>query len=74
MIHDADTVGHRQRFALIVGNVQRGNADCLLNILDPHLHLFTHLFIQCAQGFVQQQDLRLDDQYPRQRHPLALTA
>ena len=47
---------------------------CLLQALQLHLHLLPQLEIQCAQGFIQQQDAGVIDEGPRKGDPLALAA
>ena len=72
--HHGDAVGHVQGLLLIVGDVDEGDAQALLNVLQLHLHLAPQLQIQRAQGLVQQQQLRLKDQRAGDGHALALSA
>ena len=71
--HHGDAVRHDKRLFLIVGDQNEGDADLALQPSQFDLHLFAHLLVQGAEGFIQQQHLRLQDQRPGQRHPLALT-
>jgi hypothetical protein len=66
-------IGHGQGFALIVGHIDHGHAQALVQMLDFHLHVFTQLFVECAQGFVHQHQLRLEHQRAGQGHTLLLT-
>ena len=45
-----------------------------MQLTQPAAQLFTHLRIQRAEGFIQQQNLRLNGQRARQRHALFLPA
>ena len=56
-----------------MGDQNEGDADLALQAAQLNLHLFAHLLVQGAERFIQQQHLRLQDQRPGQRHPLALT-
>ncbi|MNM42719.1 hypothetical protein D3C81_535640 [compost metagenome] len=68
------TVGHGQGFALVVGHVDHGHAQALVQVFDFHLHVFTQLFVECAERFVHQHQLRLEHQRAGQCHTLLLTA
>ena len=74
LVHDADPVGHGQRLALVVSDVDRGDAERPLQILDPVLHFLAKILVERAQRLVEQEDARLGDQDARQRHPLLLAA
>src|SRR5215813_1973623 len=56
--HDRDPVGHGQRLTLVVGDVDEGDPDLLLDPLELYLHLLAELQVECAQGFVQEQHAR----------------
>ena len=73
-VHHRDPVGHGKRLALVVGDIDRGDAERLLELLDPVFHLLAELLVERAQGLVEQQDLGLDDQHPGERDPLLLAA
>ena len=45
-----------------------------MNVFDLVLHLLAQILVQRAQGLVHQNQVRLENQGPRQRHPLLLTA
>ena len=59
--HDHDTVGHRQRFFLIVGNEHEGDTELTLQRLQFVLHLFTQLVVKRRERFVEQQQAWLID-------------
>ncbi len=72
-VHDDDRIAHGQGFLLIVGHINKGNADLLLNLLELYLHFFSQLEIQSAQRFVQKQHLRAVDDGACDRNSLLLT-
>jgi hypothetical protein len=55
--HDHDFVGHGHGLDLIVGHVDRGGANPLVQLLDLGAHLHTQFRIQVGQGLVKQKDL-----------------
>lgn len=65
-------VGHGQRLALVVCDVDHGDAEALVQMLDFHLHVLAKLLVQRSQGLVHQHQLRLEDQRAGQRHALLL--
>src|ERR1700712_4621141 len=48
LMENRDAVGHRQRLTLVVGHVDHGHAQTLMQMLDLHLHVFAQLFVECA--------------------------
>ena len=74
VIEHRDPIGHRQRFALIVGDEDKGDTQLALQLLQLALHLLAQFEIQRAERFVQQQHPRPIDQRARQRHALPLAA
>ena len=56
--HDRDPVGHRQRLALVVGDVDEGDPDLLLDPGELDLHLLAELEVERAERLVEQQDAR----------------
>ena len=74
LVEHRHAVRHGQRFGLVVGDVHHGDAQVFVNVLDFQLHMLAQLFIQRAQRFVHQHQLRLEHQRPRQRHALLLAA
>ena len=74
VMHDGDAVGHVQRLFLVVGNINKGNAQLFLQRLQLGLHLAAKLQIQRAQRLVQQQDVRREHHGPRDGHALALAS
>ena len=72
--HHRDAVRHDQRLFLVMRHQHEGDADLALQLDQFHLHLLADLLVQRRQGLVQQQHFRLQDQRPRQGHPLPLPA
>ncbi len=70
--HQSNPVGHQTGFGLMVGHPEGGQPQLGLKLQDQILHLISQMGIQRAQGFIQQQKLRLHHQGPRQGHPLRL--
>ena len=74
MIEDRDAVAHRQRFLLVVGDIEEGDADLGLDALELGLHLLAELEIERAERLVEQQHRRPVDDRARQADALALAA
>ncbi len=74
VVHDRQAVGHRQRLFLIVGDVQEGDADLLLQGAELDLEVAAELGVERAERLVQQQHRRAQDERPRQRDALLLAA
>ena len=74
LAHHAHTVGDGQRFFLIMGNEQGGDARIPLDTTNLFTHLKSHGGIKRAERLIEQEHPRLDRQRSRQRHPLLLTA
>ena len=72
--HQGDAVGHGERFFLVVGHVDEGDAELAVELLELELHLLSQLQVECAQRFVEQQHPRAVHERPRERHPLLLSA
>jgi hypothetical protein len=70
----SDAIGDDHRFRLVVGDVEGGDAERLVQTSDLEAHFLTKVCIQVAQGLVEQQNLGLDDQGPRHGDPLLLTS
>ncbi len=72
--HDDDAVPEGHRLDLVVGDVDRGGAEPLVQLLqlDPHLH--AQFGVEVGQRLVEQKDLRMADDRPAQGDALALTA
>ncbi len=74
LTHDDDLVGHGQGLLLVVGDIDEGDPQLVVHILELKLHLLAHLQVKSAQGFIKKEDLRLVHQSPGDRDPLLLPA
>ena len=72
--HDQHPVRHGQGFFLVVGHVNKGDAQGLLDALQLQLHFLSQFQVQGPERLVQKQHLRLIDQRPGNSYPLLLTA
>ena len=64
----------RQRFALIVRDIDRGELEFALQALELEPHALAQLGVEIRQRLVEQQELRLHHQRARERKPLLLAA
>ena len=74
VLHNNDTAGHGHSFGLVMGNVDEGCLQSLMQLRDLSTHGNAQLGVQVGQGFVEQADLRLTDDSTSQSNTLALTA
>ena len=73
-MHDHDAVGQRHRFFLIVRDVERGDAEPLLQRAEFVAHLRAQPGVEIGQRLVEQQHFRLEHQRARNRDALLLAA
>ena len=73
-VHHHDGVGKRKGFLLVVGDVDEGDAQFPVHLLQFDLHVLAHLEVQGREGLVQQQDLGLVHERPGDGHALLLSA
>lgn len=73
-VEHGNSVAHGQGFGLVVGHVDHGEAQLLVQALDLELHLLMQFFVQRTQRLVHQHDVRGEDQCASQSYMLALTA
>ena len=74
LMHHGDARGERHRLDLVVGHVDRGLAECLVQLLDLGPHLDAELGVEIGERLVEQEERRVADQRPAHRDPLALAA
>ena len=74
LVQHRDAVAHRQRLFLVVRDVDERDADLALDPQQLELHLLAELEVKRAERLVKQQHLRLVDDRPGERDPLALAA
>jgi hypothetical protein len=73
-MQDGDPVAHRHCFGLIVGDVDRGHAEVVLNASDLGAHLHAKFGVEVRQRLVHQEDLRMPHDRATHRDSLALAA
>ncbi len=73
-LHDGDVRGQRERLDLVVGDVDRGDAELALQPLELVPQVLAQLGVEVGQRLVEQQQRRLDDQRAGQREALLLAA
>ncbi len=74
VLEDGDTVAHRHGLDLVVGDVDRRDAQAALQAGDLRTGLDAELGVQVGQRLVHEEDLRLTDDRTAHRDTLALTA
>ena len=74
LVHDRDGVGHGHGLLLVVGHVQEGQPDLVLDRLQLQLHLAAQLEVERAERLIEQQQGRPVDDGPGEGDPLLLTA
>src|SRR3546814_5214140 len=72
MIHDHHPVGQFQRLLLIVRHEDRGEAHLGVQLTQPTAQILPHLRIECAERFVEQQQLGIDSKRASQSDTLTL--
>ena len=73
-VHHRDAVGHRQRFLLVVGDQDGGDAGLALEALDLDLHVEPQVLVERGERLVEQQHLGIDREAARERDALLLAA
>lgn len=68
-----NAVGEDNGLGHVMGHENGGELLALPDPAEEMLHLYPRQAIQCAQGFIQRQNVRLADQRTRQSHPLPVT-
>ena len=74
LVEHRDVVGEGEGLLLVVGDVDGGDAEVLLHLLQLVAQLDPQLGIQVGQGLIHADDGRLGDQGPGDGHPLLLAA
>ena len=74
LIHDGDARGHSHGLHLIVGDIDKGGLQPLVELADLRPGLDPELGVQVGEGLVQQKHGRLSDNGPAQGHSLPLAA
>ncbi len=74
LAHDRDTLAHRHRLDLVVGDVDRRHAEVVLDLADLRAHLHAKLGVEVRERLVHQERGRLAHDRSSHRHALSLTA
>ena len=74
LVHDRDPRAHRHRLDLVVGDVDDGRLEALVEAGDLGAGLDAQLGVEVRERFVHQEDRRLADDRPTERDALALPA
>ena len=74
LVHDRDAVRQRQRLGLIVGHVDEGDADFLLQIDELDLHFLAQLGVERRERLVEEQHRWMRDQRATESDALLLAA
>src|SRR5205823_1182665 len=72
-VEHGNPVGQRERLLLIVRDENRGQAELVVDGAEGGAKFPTNLSVECAEGFVQQQDARVAGESARKRHALTLS-
>ena len=72
--HDRNPVGHGQRLALVVGDVDEGDADPSLNGAQLGAHVLAQFQVERRERLVEQQHLGLDGERARDGDALSLAS
>jgi len=73
-VHDDNFIRNRQRLFLVVGHIDTGEPQGLLQVPDLFPHPAAKFRIKIGKRLVKQQHLRLQHQRPGHRHALLLPA
>ena len=73
VLHNHDAVAHGHSLSLVVGNVDKGGAQALMQLGNLGSHLSTQLGVQVGEGLVQQEHLGVTDDGAAQGNTLTLT-
>ena len=72
--HQRHAVGQRHGLGLVMGHDKHGGPGLLLQVADQRAHLVAQAGVKVRQRFVQKQEVRRQDQRPRQGPALRLPA
>src|SRR5204863_8953723 len=72
IVIDSDPIHHRQRFGMDVSDVNDGQPQLFLDMLDLDLQLLAELLVERTQRLVHQHENRVEDQRTREGDTLLL--
>ena len=73
-LEDRDSIAHGGGFGLVVGDVDGGHAEALLELADFDPHLVTQVSIEVGERLIEQEYARLAHEGAAERHALPLAA
>ena len=73
-VHDDDAIGHGHRLDLIVRDIDRRVVEFVVQPADFEAHVAAQIGVEIGQWLIQQQNVGLRRQRPRERDPLLLAA
>ena len=72
-VHHRNTISQRQGFGLVVGDVDEGRADLLVEARKLLLHRLAQMHVEIGERLVEQHDVGAHGEAARERDALALT-
>ena len=74
VLHDHHAVAQRHGLDLVVGDVDRGRLQPVVQLLELDAHLHAQLGVEVGQRLVEEEHLGMADDGAAHRHPLPLAA
>ena len=74
LVHNSDTIGHIESFFLIVSDINKGDAQLLLQLLEFNLHLSAETEVESTEWLVEKENVRLVYDSTCNSNTLTLTA
>ncbi len=74
LVHDRDLVGHRHRLEMVVGDIDRGRLDAIVQVAQLAAHHMEKLGVERAQRLVHQEGLRTAHHGSPERYAVAVAA
>jgi hypothetical protein len=72
--HDDDPIGQSQSLGLVVGDINHGRPEPMVQKLDLTAHRRAEFGIEVRERLVEKEDFRIADDRAAHRDPLALAA
>ena len=74
MVHDHDLIGHRHGLKLVMGDVDRGSTDALMQLAQFLTHRRAEFGVQGTQRLIHKECLGAAHDGPAQGDPLTVAA
>ena len=74
VVEDGETVAHGERFLLVMRDVDEGDRELPLQLLEEELHLLAQLQVERTERLVEEENGRTVDDRARERDALPLAA